>query len=316
MYGGEVCCGPRPGGGFRVQPTLPYFANPTSTETSATNAVPPIAAVAARRRLQPGIWDVVLAAGIVVVSTIEILAYDPVVGGPRYAHTGAWAWLLRIACCLTLAARRRHPNLAYATAWMLGLALTIGDYQVGTIVFVLWIGLYTVASHATPERLVGTVIGTYVGTAVIAWSRPPDLTTPGAVWLGVFLTASAVAGYVAQHERQRRALHLAEREATADGQSRRSELAVAGERLRIADELGTVITRSIRTIATHAATGSQLVDLDPAAAKATLDTISTISRDALNDLRRLLKRIRTESEPVMYSPITPTVDVVSLGDAR
>ena len=59
-----------------------------------------------------------------------------------------------------------------------------------------------------------------------------------------------------------------------------------------------------------------VVEIDPIAARKTLEAISVISRAALNDLRRLLKRIRTESEPAMYAPIASTADSVSAGDGR
>jgi signal transduction histidine kinase len=316
MYGGTVRYGPRVGGGFRVLATLPYAASQTSAEGAVTLASRSAAVLRTRPRLTAWMWDALLAASLAVLATLEIHSYDPVVGGPHYNRTSAWAWFLRIGCCLTLSVRRRYPTLCYALCWALGLALVIGNYQVGMITFVLWIGLYTVANRAGPPRIPVALAGTYLGIVVIAWSRPPDLTTPGAVWVGVFFTASAVAGYVARRDRERRAADLTVSEASVEDVSRSAQLAIATERLRIADELGTVITRSIRAIATHAAAGSQLLDVDPKAAKATLDTISTISRDALNDLRRLLKRIRTESEPVMYAPIAPTAAPARLGAAR
>jgi signal transduction histidine kinase len=191
-----------------------------------------------------------------------------------------------------------------------------GNYQVGVVTFVLWIGLYTVASRRPTRRLIEAVVGSYVGVAIIAWSKPPDLNVPGAVLIGFILTASALAGYVVRHDHQRRANELTEHQNAADAQARRMQLVIATERLRIADELSTIITRSIHTIAQEAGTGSQLIDSNPIAARTTLETISTISRDALNDLRRLLKHMRAESEPTMYSPLASTVDASSTSGAR
>jgi signal transduction histidine kinase len=197
--------------------------------------------------------------------------------------------------------------------------LTIADYKVGVVVFVLWIGVYTMASRTTTRRLGGALLGTYAGIAVIAWSRPPDLTTPGAVWIAVLFTATAVAGHAVRQDRERRTLDRANREDAAEGHARRALLVIATERLRIADELSTIIRRSIHTISQEAGSGSQMVDLDPVAARNTLETISTISREALNDLRRLLKRMRTESDAVVYAPIPSNldaVDAVTVGGPR
>ena len=99
------------------------------------------------------------------------------------------------------------------------------------------------------------------------------------------------------------ALRAARQDASA-AHVRHARLALTSERLRIADELGTVIARSIDTIARHAETGSQLIATnDTNAARDTLQTISTISRDALNDLRRLLKHMRSTTAATTYSPI-------------
>ena len=85
-------------------------------------------------------------------------------------------------------------------------------------------------------------------------------------------------------------------------ESRRARLAVTTERLRIAEELNSAITRSIRSISLQAGTGSQIVETDPAAALEMLEAISVTSREALADLRRLLKRMRTADEPSQYTP--------------
>jgi signal transduction histidine kinase len=182
---------------------------------------------------------------------------------------------------------------------------------------VLAIGLYTVGSYADKRRLAGSVVGFYVMMAVVTSSKPPDLNAAGAVWVSILFTAAAVAGYVAQHDRERRSNEAAERENLADAHTRRAQLVVANERLRIADELSTM-TRSIHDIASHAGTGSQLVALNPVAARIALDAISTVSRDALNDLRRLVKHIRTDSEPTMYSPVASNLEpaLAVMGESR
>jgi signal transduction histidine kinase len=320
MYGGRTRSGPRPGGGFRVESTLHYFAEPLASERAEAPSIAVRTAhnVAVESRRPPAwLWDVLLALLMTSLATLEIVTFQATSTTPHYTPTHTVGWLLRIGCCLTLALRRRYPTTMLAAGWILGLALTIGNYQVGITVFVFWIGLYTVASYASTPRLIGAVAGTYVGLAVVIVSRPPDLSAAGVAWLGFFLAASAIAGFVVHRDRERRNADLTERGNVADGEARRARLAIVNQRLRIADELSTIITRSINTIAAEAGAGTRLVELDPIATRRTLETISAISRDSLNDLRRLLKRMRTESETAMYSPIVDvTAEHVAVGDCR
>ncbi len=329
MYGGTVRSGPRPGGGFRVQASLPYFANPITNAMSNAmpNAMPNAGSSAeiatANHRsttvepskpnhpLPTWVLDVLLAAFFAGLAALQIIAEKPKVGGPVFTPTNLWAWSLKIACCAMLVLRRRQPTAMYVCIWVLGLALAIGDYEVGVVTFVLFIGMYSVGSYAPTRRLIVALVGTYIGVAILAWSKPPDLTTAGSVWIGFLFTAAAIAGYAVRIDRDRRTTDLTEREDAVEAQARHAGLIITTERLRIADELNTVITRSIHNIANEAGTGSQMIETDPIAARHALEAISLSSRDALNELRRLLKRIRTQNESAVYAPITSTVDVTA-----
>jgi signal transduction histidine kinase len=318
MYGGDARSGPRPGGGFRVHATLPYFASPITNDSAATPAVDRAVAARAtptRPRLPPRLWDLGLAGLVAAVAAIELLGADPTIA-PHYNPTNLWTWLLKLGCGLALAARRRYPTGTFAAIWIMSLLLNVGGYKVGIIVFALDISLFTVARYATARRAVGAVIATYALLAIIASSEPREVTAAAAAWICILFTAVATAGHVAGRDRQRRTNDLAVRESTADAHARRALLAITTQRLRIADELSTIITRSIHTIAQEAETGSHMVETDPAATRSTLELISTISRDALNDLRRLLKRIRTDSEPAAYSPIPPILHPVTAGEVQ
>ncbi len=319
MYAGDLSGGPRPGGGFRVHATLrPIMGSATSdvhTNPTVGSAIAPAPdAVRKRRQLPPWLWDVMLAVLMTALGALDIFKSDPPAIGPQLAPNDRWAWLLRITCGLLLAGRRRYPTFTLAATWLIGITLALGNYQLGVTIFILWIALYTVGSYASTRKLVAGGVGSLIGMTIVAWTKPADLTATGAVWIGFLFTAAAVAGYIARRDRERLNTDLTERESTAEAVTRRALLDITAERLRIADELSTVITRSIYTIAQHAGTGSQLVRTDPAAARKILEAISTISRDALNDLRRLLKRIRSETEPVVYRPITPIPSLVTTGD--
>jgi signal transduction histidine kinase len=250
--------------------------------------------------------DGLLAAVFSGLIAAQILLTKPHALRPPFTSTDAREWSLKVACSLLLVVRRRSPTSMYTALWVLGLALAIGDYQVGVITFILLIGMYSVATYASTPKAVGALFGTVVGMALIAWSKPPDLTPSGAVWISFLFAAVAVSGYAIKRDRELRFTALSERENATEAQTRRARLVIATERLRIADELNTVITKSIQTITIEAGAGSQMIETDPIAARRALEAISALSREALNDLRRLLKRIRTESEPTVYLPITQT----------
>ena len=313
MYGGDVLAGPRPGGGFRVRATLDTSTGqvPIQPTPRATTLMLDADPSPDHERLSPSTWDAALAMLMAVIAVLEVIAAHPTAGGPHFTPNDVLASSLRLGCAATLAFRRRYPTFAYAVAWVLGLALIIGDYQFGVITLVLLIGLYSIAAHATLRRVITAVVGTLAGIAIVALSKPPDLSFAGAVWASVFFAASAITGHVMRRDRARRATELNKRHIDAAARTRHSRLVLTNERLRIADELGTVLTRSIDTIARHAETGSRLVDRDIDAARNALRTISTISRDGLNDLRRLLKHLRTTGDPTSYSPIPSSLETGS-----
>jgi signal transduction histidine kinase len=305
MYGGSVRSGPRPGGGFRVQATLPFFSHSIPDNTPATAAVGPneVQGLHEHRRNVPAwMWDAALALFMAVLVTVEVLVNNSSNSVGGFAPTHRWAWLPRIGCCLALVARRRYPSSSFVVIWVLSVVLATGGHKIGLIVFVMVIGLCTVVTYSTKPRAIAATIALYAAMAIMVRSKPPQVTATGATWISILFTAAAIAAYIIRRDRESRLRNLAEREDAADAQSRRTRLVMATERLRIADELSTIITRSIQTITEQAGTGSQMVEIDPVAARKALQEISAISRDSLNDVRRLLKRIRTENDPA-YTPI-------------
>jgi hypothetical protein len=211
MYGGEVRSGPRPGGGFRVRATLRYFATANANEVPTNSSIASTAGsgAARSRRPAPWVWDVALAGLMAVLAAVELVASDPTRVAPLYGPAHLWPWLLRMGCCLALAARRRYPLLPFAAILILTSALKIGGYQDGVMFLSLLIGLYSVASYSTTRWLIGAVIASYAQAALIANLKPTELTSSGAVWACIFVTATAIAGYVSRRDRQRRIFDLA-----------------------------------------------------------------------------------------------------------
>jgi signal transduction histidine kinase len=319
MYGGELGTGPRPGGGFRVQATLRYFPSPRNGDRPAdqvSDSPGTGRAATSLRRPDVCVWDVLLATLMAVLVAAEIIGSPLTAAGQLFSSPDLREWLLKLGCCLALVGRRRWPTVSLAAICLLTLVLNYGGYQLGVIFFALLIGVYAVANNSSGRRLVAALMVVFVEMAMLASSTPPQAPAGAAVWVGIFVGATAIAGYVARRDREQSSTELAEREDAVDARSRRALLVITTERLRIADELSAIIRRSLHAITHEAGEGSQLVFADPVAARRALEAISATSRDALNDLRLLLRRIRTEDEPALYAPVTATLPAVPAGEAR
>ena len=106
-------------------------------------------------------------------------------------------------------------------------------------------------------------------------------------WLGRLIRRWRTAA----EEHERRAEELA---------ASREELAryaVADERLRIARELHDVVAHSMTVVAMHAGTGRMVAADDPDAARAALETVERLSREAIAEMRRLVGLLRIAVGP-------------------
>jgi signal transduction histidine kinase len=88
-------------------------------------------------------------------------------------------------------------------------------------------------------------------------------------------------------------------------QEQATSSAVAEERLRIARELHDVVAHSMSVIAVQAGYGQYVIDSSPAAARDALGAIQATSRDALEEMRRMLGVLRQQdaaSAPAVTAP--------------
>jgi signal transduction histidine kinase len=104
-------------------------------------------------------------------------------------------------------------------------------------------------------------------------------------------------GYIVR-QRRRYALRL---------QDEAASKAVAEERLRIARELHDVVAHSMSVIAVQAGYGQYVIDTQPADARNALGAIQATSREALDEMRRMLGALRQADETDMPPPVVPDV---------
>jgi signal transduction histidine kinase len=96
-------------------------------------------------------------------------------------------------------------------------------------------------------------------------------------------------------------------------QTEAASKAVAEERLRIARELHDVVAHSMSVIAVQAGYGQYVIDTQPADAATALGAIQTTSREALEEMRRMLGVLRqADTGPAPTAPLYPAPGLAGL----
>ncbi len=205
------------------------------------------------------------------------------------------AAVLVAVTALAVALRRRRPLL------MLGVLLacsvvvtTLAGPQAGSLTYFLPVSyvLYLVAANYEQRgdavRVLAAVFTTLVADTVLRQlagrGRAFD---PGAM-ISVTLCVVVVwtTGYIVR-QRRRYAVRL---------QVEAASKAVTQERLRIARELHDVVAHSMSVIAVQAGYGQYVIDSQPGDARAALGAIQATSREALDEMRRMLGALRQADE--------------------
>jgi signal transduction histidine kinase len=136
--------------------------------------------------------------------------------------------------------------------------------------------------------------------------------------LGVLaqFTAAWAIGVAMRSRRAATEARVSEAEERADAEGQRAARVLAEERLRIAQELHDVVAHSMSVIAVQAGVGAHVIDERPDEARAALAAISTTSRQALAEMRRMLGMLRNSdgSRASASAPAPGLVDLPSLVD--
>jgi len=193
----------------------------------------------------------------------------------------ALAVLLASLGAVPVALRRVRTLPAFCTLLILSAVLgTMQPVEAVILAFPTAYVLYMVAvtyrrrvsASALTAALIVTAVLTLVG------GRASQGLVPLSLVLIVFWTFGSMA-------RQRRAY--------AGGlQEQAASQAVAEERLRIARELHDVVAHSMAVIAVQAGFGQYVIDSQPGQAREALSAIQGTSRDALDEMRRMLSVLR------------------------
>ncbi|OKI49722.1 sensor histidine kinase [Micromonospora sp. CB01531] len=245
-------------------------------------------------------------AGVVAVSgALTWLRITSTAVAPDDRGADGVAYGLCAAMVLALLARRRWPAAVLSVVGGLFLLYHVLRYPGGAPAVPVWVALYSVA--VAPRRRVGLA----VAALFIALDAQGRTAVAGVGFLDATLDSSTVVfvaalllGEVVRERRTRLALLAAERDRAADRQ-------LADERLRIARELHDVTAHTLAVVGVQASVARDVLDDDPAQARAALDAVRRASREAMVELRAAVGLLR-DGLPAQPQPPIPGLDRLPL----
>ncbi len=235
--------------------------------------------------------------GVVLFAAIRHSAGVQPVGVPYGAvqyRTASLAWplvlFLVLVAVIAVALRRRQPALMLGVllAGSLVLSLLTGAQNSSLtyflpVAYVLYLVAATYERRQAAARVLAAVFATLVADAELMHLTGGIHFLPGGlVSVALCVIIAWFSGYIVR-QRRRYAVRL---------QDEAASKAVAEERLRIARELHDVVAHSMSVIAVQAGYGQYVIDTQPADARNALGAIQATSRDALDEMRRMLGALR------------------------
>ena len=253
------------------------------------------------------LFDVLLGLALTILS---VALLDGVIGHDPGRPGTVPAYALVLVHGLPLVVRRRWPLAVLGAGIVSGMAIAWLGLPLVVLGLALPVQVYTVAAWRPRPRSLAGLAAAEAGLALVqlAGPNPPDAST----WLANSLVVAAawLLGDLLRRWRER--AEAFERLA-AELQRAREELArsaVAEERLRIARELHDVVAHSMSVIAVQSGVGAHVLDTRPEEARRALAAIETVSRSALQELRRMLGVLR---DPGAGGELAPAPGLDGLG---
>jgi signal transduction histidine kinase len=240
------------------------------------------------QRMQTGHWiaiDCVVAAVGALLILAAVRPFAPLYAGQAFFPIGA---LVAAGVFVPMALRRRAPMMAFSgllvlAALMSGMAMALGAVIFLAVAYTLYT-LTLNSSRRNGVAALGLVLALIVIITTTGRDRPQFLF--GGAYAPVAL-ANVLAWTTAYSVRQRR-LYVVRLQQQA------ASTAVADERLRIARELHDVVAHSMSVIAVQAGYGQYVIDDSPDGAREALGAIQLTSREALDEMRRMLGVLRAQ----------------------
>ncbi len=272
--------------------------------TGAPAAWPARISARLQRRAVPDAIDLALAIGCFAGFTLPVLL-------GAASHSASWLAVagFGLAAAAPLVVRRRWPiatcvavTAAYVTATVAGVQFTPFISNAGPN---LAIAVFTAADRCPRKLSLPVALGAALATCQVL--RLGLYLHPAQGQGDAVQALAAVVGWVAgdavrsqRTYRSRLELEAARREAEREARVR------AEERLRLSREVHDVVSHSLSVIAVRSGVARLLLAERPAEAEAALAAIETTSRNALGELRQLLRQIREPADD--REPVAPGLD--------
>src|SRR5262245_10533299 len=237
------------------------------------------------RRVDPRIWDALLALGVVVAGVLGFALRAPKLDEPP-----AWiGFTLVVVGGTSLAWRRRAPlTVGTIVSAIVATASLLGYWP--EFVLILWIAVYSAAANTERDRLVRVLLPVAVLTAAAIsigerWDR-------GLNWIEILsdlIFTFGIPFLLGRMTFNRRRRIVRDREIA-------SREAVAAERAAIARELHDVVAHHMSVMVVQAGAARAVSASDPAAAAEALRQIEASGRTGLTEMRRLLEVLKAEED--------------------
>ena len=251
------------------------------------------------RRMNPLLVDALLGVGIGVLEVLSL----------RGAHPPALAFVLAGGGPLLLTLRRRWPSAVLTAVLAVEAAYAALGYPYPGAGPALLLAAYSVGAHRPRSASMPALAASWTVLAALT-----ALTGWAPIDLGTAVVVTGAAWLLGDSHRARRETIAVLEERTAELerlQGRLAAQAAAAERTRIARELHDVVAHAMSVIAIQSGVGERLVDARPDQARRALATIRDVSRDGLDELRRMLGVLRAE-EPDTLRPAPRLADLPGL----
>lgn len=284
--------------------------------------VPPVERLTAwerLRRVNPYVWDALLAVAVLLISVlagssffssqegVEIRFFGGAAGVHDRSsvffsdrgvavHLGddLRALLIIAAASAPLVWRRRAPIVTLVVTAIAAAAFPLFGYGEGLTALALMVAAYTAAAHRDrgPVLMVAFPIALAAGLTILLIAPDPRGLFEAVAIIMILVGLPILFGRIAFNRRRRidRDLERAARDAVSE------------ERTRISRELHDVVAHAMGVMVVQAGAARVVIDNDPASAGAALQRIEDTGRTGLAEMRRLLGILEKDNEGAVRAP--------------
>lgn len=258
------------------------------------------------RRLPPVAVDALFAAALFV-------GFCMLSRGPL-RHDPVPFLLVQTGLTLPLVWRRRVPLVVFGCVAATAFAQWLVDLRMPTDVALL-VALYTVAAYCDRRRMMAAfgVLEAGIVLATVSWSMH-ERGAATFVSLSAMAITAAVFG-VNMRSRRDHMTFLEDRAVRLERErDQQAQLAVAGERARIAREMHDIVTHNLSVMVALADGAVFAQQRTPERATTAMRQVSATGRQAITDMRRFLGVLRADEPDALRHPMPGIAQLESLVD--